>query len=157
MDVDGTLTDGKIYMSNTGELFKAFNIKDGYGIHDILPLHGIIPVVITARSSNISEKRFNELGVAELHQGCKNKYDKLISVLRHYSINDKTEYTLANVAYIGDDMPDYRCMELIVESGGVVGCPSDSVDGIKSIATYVCKQKGGDGAVREFIETLVDL
>ena len=46
MDVDGTLTDGKIYMSDNGELFKTFDIKDGYGIHDILPQYGIIPVII---------------------------------------------------------------------------------------------------------------
>lgn len=156
MDVDGTLTDGKIYMSTTGELFKAFDIKDGYGIHDILPLHGIIPVIITARSSKISENRFIELGVSELHQGCKNKFDKLISILREYSIKDKTEYTLANVAYIGDDMPDYACMKKIIELGGIAGCPSNSVDGVKSVATYVCKQKGGEGAVREFIEILVN-
>lgn len=53
MDVDGTLTDGMIYMGDSGEMFKAFNIKDGYGIKDILPKYGIIPVVITARESNI--------------------------------------------------------------------------------------------------------
>lgn len=154
MDVDGTLTDGKIYMSGNGELFKAFNIKDGYGIHDILPLHGIIPVIITARSSKISENRFNELGVEELHQGCKNKMDKLIYILRDYSIKDGIEYTLSNVAYIGDDMPDYNCMRSIIKSGGITGCPSDSVDDIKSVATYVCKNKGGDGAIREFIEIM---
>ena len=53
MDVDGTLTDGKVYMSEHGELFKAFDIKDGLGIHNILPASGITPVIITGRRSNI--------------------------------------------------------------------------------------------------------
>lgn len=57
MDVDGTLTDGKIYMSENGEAFKAFDIKDGYGIKHILPKYGIIPVIITARESKIIERR----------------------------------------------------------------------------------------------------
>lgn len=57
MDVDGTLTDGKIYMGNDGEILKAFNIKDGYGIHDIAIPRGIIPIIITGRSSKILENR----------------------------------------------------------------------------------------------------
>ena len=56
MDVDGTLTDGKIYMGNDGEILKAFNIKDGYGIHDIAIPRGIIPIIITGRSSKIDAK-----------------------------------------------------------------------------------------------------
>ena len=61
MDVDGTLTDGKIYMGNEGELFKAFDVKDGCGIKDLLPQLGIVPVIITARESKILENRCNEL------------------------------------------------------------------------------------------------
>ena len=57
MDVDGTLTDGKIYMGINGEICKAFNIKDGYGICNILPQYGIVPVVITARESVIVSQR----------------------------------------------------------------------------------------------------
>ena len=68
MDVDGTLTDGKIYMSNSGEMMKAFNIKDGYGIHDILIPKGIIPVIITGRSSDIVLNRSKELGIIKVYQ-----------------------------------------------------------------------------------------
>ena len=92
MDVDGTLTDGKIYMSDNGELFKAFDIKDGCGIHDILPQDGIVPVIITARSSKILANRCKELDITEYHQGCKQKYDKLISILADYYKSTSGEY-----------------------------------------------------------------
>ena len=84
LDVDGTLTNGKVYLTNCGDEIKAFDIKDGCGIKDILPVHGIIPVVITARSSNLLEKRCDELGVKELHQGCRDKLSKLYEILAGY-------------------------------------------------------------------------
>ena len=71
MDVDGTLTDGKIYMGSNGEVMKAFNIKDGCGIAMVLPKYGITPVIITARESKILENRCKELNITELHQGSK--------------------------------------------------------------------------------------
>lgn len=155
MDVDGTLTDGKIYMSDKGELFKAFDIKDGYGIHDILPQYGIIPVIITARSSKILEHRCKELEITECYQGCRQKFDRLKTILADFSDKDNVEYTLQNVAYIGDDILDLKCMELIKKSGGIIGCPSDSVKEVIEVADYVCKRKGGEGAVREFISVLI--
>ena len=77
LDIDGTMTDGKIYIGEQGELMKAFDIKDGYAIYKLLPEHGIKPVVITGRSSKIVENRCLELGVSELHQGCLDKGEKL--------------------------------------------------------------------------------
>ena len=69
MDVDGTLTDGKIYMGENGEIMKAFNVKDGYAIAHMLPEMEIIPVIITGRKSKIVENRAKELGITELYQG----------------------------------------------------------------------------------------
>ena len=69
MDVDGTLTDGKIYMSATGEAMKAFNIKDGCGIHDILIPSNIIPIIITGRESKIVLNRCEEIGISDVYQG----------------------------------------------------------------------------------------
>ena len=149
MDVDGTLTDGKIYMSNTGELMKAFNIKDGAGIHDILIPAGITPVIITGRTSEIVLNRCKELGVTEVHQGVSNKIEKLITVIGG-------EDKLNTVAYIGDDINDLSCMKPVKEAGGLVGCPADAVQKVKDIADYVAPHNGGDGAVRDFIEWLVD-
>lgn len=85
MDVDGTLTDGKIYMSENGEAFKIFNIKDGYGIKHILPEHGMIPIIITARESKILEKRCHKLDIIDFYQNATNKLDKLDDVIKKYS------------------------------------------------------------------------
>jgi len=146
MDVDGTLTDGKIYMSNAGELMKAFNIKDGAGIHDILIPAGITPVIITGRTSDIVFNRCKELGITEVHQGVSDKIGKL---------TDITE-DLKNVAYIGDDINDLPCMESIKKAGGIVGCPADAAEKVKEIADYVANHNGGDGAVRDFIEWIAN-
>lgn len=154
MDVDGTLTDGKIYMGQNGELFKAFDIKDGYGIHDILPSLDIVPVIITARESQIVANRCRELGIVELYQGRRDKLEALNEVLVKYSQSDKEDYNLANVAYIGDDILDMQCMKPIKEKGGLTACPADAVDEVKLIADYICEKNAGNGAVREYIEEL---
>lgn len=148
MDVDGTLTDGKIYMSAEGELMKAFNIKDGCGIHDVLPTvnGGITPVIITGRKSGILEKRCQELGITELHQGVSDKITVLEDVLKEAGAG------FENAAYIGDDINDLACMEKC----GLVGCPSDAVPEVLKLADFVSGKKGGEGAVRDFIEWLAD-
>ena len=156
MDVDGTLTDGKIYMGQDGELFKAFDIKDGYGVKCLLPDANIIPIVITARNSRIVENRCHEMGVTELYQGKMDKYRTLLQILEKYSELDKTEYTLANVAYVGDDLLDLQCMKPIKEAGGFVACPNDAVDEVKDIVNYVAFKNAGSGAVREIIEKIID-
>ena len=146
MDVDGTMTDGKIYMSPTGEAMKAFNIKDGCGIHDILIPAGIQPVILTARTSDIVYNRACELGVTEIYQGVRDKVQKLLEITSE----------LNQAAYIGDDINDLPCMEIIKRAGGVIGCPADAVAQVKAAADYISPFKGGDGAVRGFIEWLVE-
>lgn len=146
MDVDGTLTDGKIYMGNEGEVMKAFNIKDGCGIHDILLPAGITPIIITGRKSKILENRCKEIGITEIHQGVSNKIEKLISITSE----------LSTVAYIGDDINDLSAMNPIKEAGGKVGCPADAVKKVKGLVDFISKKNGGDGAVREFIEWLTE-
>ena len=84
MDVDGTLTDGKIYIGADGEVFKVFDIKDGCGIKDILPANNIVPIVITARDSKILENRCRELGISRLYQGVRAKFEKLKEVIDGY-------------------------------------------------------------------------
>lgn len=154
MDVDGTLTDGKIYMSENGEAFKAFNIKDGCGIKDILPKYGIIPVIITARESKILERRCGELDISELYQGERDKKRRLDKIIKTYSDRGNT-INYSNVAYIGDDILDLQCMLPIREAGGAVGCPADAVKEVKEISNFVSSKNGGDGAVRDFIEFLI--
>lgn len=144
-DVDGTLTDGRLYMGPNGEVMKAFDIKDGYGIHEILPKYGIVPVIVTGRESSIVANRAAELGITELHQG---KHDKLATVK---AVIEKYGAAKNECAYFGDDILDIIGMEQC----GVVGCPADAVDEVKRIANYVCSRDGGHGAAREFIEWLV--
>ena len=154
MDVDGTLTDGKIYMGENGELFKAFDIKDGCGIKDLLPRKDIIPVIITARKSRILENRCRELNITHLYQGERNKIKVLKELVREYS-SDDCAYTLSNVAYIGDDILDLQCMIPVREAGGLAACPADAAEEVLAVSDYVCSREGGRGAVREFIEYLL--
>ena len=154
MDVDGTLTDGKIYMGVDGEAFKAFDIKDGYALHTLLKEHGIIPVIITARKSPMVEHRCKELGVTEIHQGIMNKLDCLKGILEKYSSADQ-QYDFSNVAYIGDDLLDLQCMNPITEAGGVAGCPSNAVKEVIAVCDYISSHEGGEGAVRDFAEHII--
>lgn len=149
MDVDGTLTDGKIYMGDSGEMMKAFDIKDGYGIHDILIPSGIIPIIITGRNSKVLECRCRELGITSLFQGINNKTEKLDEIL------NSSKSTYNEVSYIGDDINDLACMKKIKENGGITGCPGDAVQKVKDVSDYVSAKNGGNGAVREFIEWLL--
>jgi len=149
MDVDGTLTDGMIYIGNNGEVFKAFNIKDGYGIKNLLSHLGITPIIITGRESKILESRCKELGIVDIYQGITNKKEILDSILGSH-----TKYS--QVSYIGDDLNDLSCMQLIKSHGGLIGCPLDAVSEIKQIADFISNKNGGDGAVREFIDWLIN-
>lgn len=147
MDVDGTLTDGKIYMGPNGEAMKAFSVKDGYVFNFILKPRNIIPVVITARTSSIVEQRCEELGITEIYQGKVNK----LAVLKEI-VGDNG---LGECAYFGDDVIDLNCMKPIKEAGGIVACPRDAVLEVKVISDYICLNKAGEGALREFAEWLV--
>lgn len=149
MDVDGTLTDGKIYMGANGELMKAFNIKDGVGIHDILIPNGITPVIITGRKSEIVKMRCKELGIKEVYQGVSDKAVQLSELL------DKNNNGFDCVAYIGDDINDLPCMNLVKQGCGLIGSPADAVDEVKQNSDFVSTKNGGDGAVREFIEWII--
>jgi len=141
MDVDGTLTDGKIYISGSGELFKAFNVKDGYAIN-MLKEKGVKTAIVTARNSNITYNRALELGIDYVRQNVKLKLQCISDLASELNIGLKA------VAFIGDDVPDLEC----IKSCGCSGCPADAADIIKENAKYVCKLNGGCGAVREFVE-----
>lgn len=145
MDVDGTLTDGKIYMGNDGEMMKAFSAKDGCGIYDIAIPAGITPVIITGRKSDIVLNRCREIGIKIVYQGVSNKIEKLLSITSN----------LSEVAYIGDDINDLSCMQLVRAAGGIVGCPRNAAKKVVEQADFVASHDGGDGAVRDFIEWLV--
>lgn len=145
MDVDGTMTDGKIYMGPAGEMFKAFDIKDGYGIHEILPYYHVRSCIMTGRTSEIVVNRSRELEVDFVFQNVKNKVEKLKELTVQLGIE------LSEVAYIGDDIIDLQAMQMC----GVKGCPVDAVKEVREVCDFVSEKRGGEGAVREFIEWLV--
>lgn len=148
LDVDGTLTTGDIFITKQGEIWKQFNVKDGLGISYLLPKMGIIPVVITGRSSEALIKRCEELGISEFYQGVQDKPRLVTDVVR------RLETHLGSCAYIGDDLNDFECMEMVKSAGGIVACPANACEHIKNICDFVCNNDGGKGAVREFIDYL---
>lgn len=146
MDVDGTLTDGHIYISAQGEAMKAFHVQDGYAIAHTLPRHGIVPVIITGRESEIVRRRAEELKIAELYQGVKDKLARLKQLAEKYQASPE------EIAYIGDDVNDLDCIRFC----GLTACPADAVRTVIESVGYICEHTGGHGAVREFIEHIVN-
>ena len=146
MDVDGTLTDGCIYVGAEGEMMKAFHVQDGYAIAHKLPVHDIVPVIITGRSSEIVRRRATELKIREIHQGVSDKLAKLKEIAAQYGAAP------GEIAYIGDDENDLDCIRFC----GHTACPADAVGEIQTVVDYVCKREGGRGAVREFIDRLLN-
>lgn len=145
MDVDGTLTDGRIIISDSGEESKNFSVKDGMGISKAIKM-GIIPVIITGRISNCVRLRANELGINECHQKVSDKIQIMTQILTKYGI-DKSES-----AYIGDDINDLECMKLCQ----LTGAPNDAVTEVLQQVNFVSPHDGGFGAVRDFIEYILD-
>ena len=144
LDVDVVLTDGSITYDENGVEYKTFNAKDGQGIVR-LNNAGIITAIITARNSGTVTRRAKDLNIKELHQGQKNKIEKLEEILAKYDLS------FDEVAYMGDDLPDI----CILEKVKLAGCPADAVDEVRSVANWVSSKNGGRGAVREFCDYII--
>ena len=144
MDVDGTLTDGYIYMGNDGEMFKSFHVKDGLGIK-LLKDYGIVPAIITGRNSKIVENRCLELGLDEFHQGVKNKAAKLLELM------DKYHITAEQTAYIGDDMNDLSA----IRTAGVTFAPADCAESLRPFIDIILTKPAGQAPVREAIDMIL--
>ncbi|WP_033578289.1 KdsC family phosphatase [Priestia aryabhattai] len=144
LDVDGTMTDGKIYINEYQECFKAFNVKDGMGISQAANV-GVIIAIITGRTSKIVEVRAKELGISEVFQGVKNKKIIIQNLMDKYFIPSQ------NIAYIGDDINDLPAMKYV----GFAACPNDAAFEVKEYCDFVSKMNGGEGAVRDIIENIL--
>lgn len=145
-DVDGTLTDGGMYYSESGDELKKFNTRDGMGFQ-LLREAGIKTGIITSEDTHIVANRAKKLKVDFLHQGKRNGGKLVVAK----EICGQLGITLDEVAYIGDDI---NCMELL-EAVGVKACPGDACEEVKDIpGMMVMKKNGGEGCVREFIETI---
>lgn len=144
LDVDGTLTDGKLYIDNFGNEMKAFDVKDGLAISQSIKA-GIKFAIITGKTSKIVERRGTELGITDIIQGSRDKIKDLEKILKKYNI------TYEETAYIGDDLIDLKPMKLC----GFSACPKDSVEEIIEISDFVSSKNGGNGAVREILEKIL--
>ena len=144
LDVDGVLTDGRIYYGNDGEELKSFSIKDGLGIK-LLQRDGIEVVIITGRSSNIVDRRAGELGISEVVQGREDKLTALEEICSRRSLRPE------ECAYMGDDLPDLAA----VKAAGLGLAPADAVARLTDAADWVSDYKGGAGAVRQAAEQLL--
>jgi len=144
LDVDGCLTDGKIIYSQDSES-KNFNVKDGLGITSWIKL-GFEVAIITGRNSKVVERRAKELGIQHLFQGIKDKERVLRELVENLGIR------FYEVGAIGDDLNDYKMLNMVGRSF----TPKDGAGEIKNIIDTVLSKNGGDGAVREMIDILVD-
>ncbi len=144
MDVDGVLTDGRIYYDETGNEWKGFNVRDGLIIKRMGRM-GYRFGAVTGRSSLLVERRMAELEVGFLIQKCMNKKSGLLKFASDYNI------ALKHIAYIGDDLIDISAMEL----AGLSACPGDAVEEVRNRSHLVLNAQGGAGALRELGEMIL--
>ncbi|MCK5139465.1 MAG: HAD-IIIA family hydrolase [Thermodesulfovibrionia bacterium] len=144
LDVDGVLTDGSIILDNTGNELKMFHVRDGHAIK-MLKKVGIKVALISGRKSHVVERRAEELGIIEVHQGIFKKSAVYESLLQKYKCND------AETAFMGDDIVDIE----LLKRAGLSAVPADADEGVKKWAAFISTKKGGRGAVREFIELIL--
>ena len=145
LDVDGTMTDSRITYSENGDEIKSFNVKDGLAIASWRKL-GKQVAIITGRSSDIVARRAKELHIEHFYQGIHNKKEVLEDLL------DKLDLSMDNVAAIGDDLNDLQ----MLKAAKISFVPRDASAYVDKIATVILTKKGGDGAVREMIEYLIN-
>jgi 3-deoxy-D-manno-octulosonate 8-phosphate phosphatase (KDO 8-P phosphatase) len=146
MDVDGTLTDGTLFVLPDGEEVKSYNVKDGLGIL-LAHLAGLKTAIITGKTSRSLEKRAQKLRIDELHQGILDKMRVLDQILARHRLK------AAEVAYIGDDLGDLE----VIKSVGLAAAVADAHPEVKKNSHYICREVGGRGAVREFIEFILSV
>ncbi len=143
-DVDGVLTDGRVYLSDDGREFKVFNTKDGHGIKRAVQA-GLQVAWISGRTSRATELRARELGVRHYYQGVADKLKVYRALCRRWNV------TAGETAAMGDDEPDVP----LLEAAGFSACPADATPPARKAADVVLKRTGGDGAVREFVEHIL--
>ena len=143
-DVDGVFSDGRIYLSNSGEELKAFHTRDGYGVRSLLT-SGFNLAVITGRQSKIVENRMTALGVTHIYQGVDNKFEPYEALLALYGV------TPEEVACIGDDIVDLPVMNVV----GLAVSVADGHPYVRQHAHFVTTLNGGHGALRELTDLLL--
>ncbi|MFT5206747.1 MAG: 3-deoxy-D-manno-octulosonate 8-phosphate phosphatase (KDO 8-P phosphatase) [Candidatus Omnitrophota bacterium] len=144
LDLDGVLTDGRIYYGNHGDEIKAFDIQDGLGLV-LLKKAGIPSVIISGKKSAVNRRRAKELGIKRVIENCTNKKKSLMEVASRYKLG------LEEICYIGDDLIDIPVLKYV----GLAIAVQNAVEEVKQIAHYTTQKSGGRGAVREVTDMLI--
>ncbi len=144
-DVDGVLTDGRLYFTRDGEMMKAFHVHDGYGFERARS-HGLMLAAITGMISKVTRSRLEYLNVADIIEGCMEKGDALKSLCEKKGLSSE------EVLYVGDDLFDIGA----IEEAGVGVAVANAVKDVKTRADYVTELRGGEGALREIFELVIE-
>ena len=144
LDVDGVLTDGRLYYGNSGEELKAFDIQDGLGIK-LLQKGGIKVGIITGRRSVLLQRRAEELAISPLVQGREDKWHALNEMMVDLNVS------LEEIAFVGDDLPDLA----VIKQVGLGITPANGSHIVARQADWQTKHCGGNGAVREVAELIL--
>ena len=143
-DVDGVMTDGGLYFSDSGEEFKRFNSLDGHGLK-MLRASGVETAIITGRTSRCVETRARNLGIAHVYQGVEHKLEAMVDLLNTLKLSSDA------AAYVGDDVVDLPVMRHV----GLAICVPDSPQLVREYSDYITQCRGGHGAVREACELIM--
>ncbi len=145
VDIDGTLTDGKLYFfEGSSEPVKAFNVRDGMAVH-LARESGIKIAIISGLPSKTSEERAKKLGIEDVYFGVKDKGKSMKKIMEKYGIKK------GEAVFLGDDIQDIPAME----EAGIGAAVADATGTVKVKAKIVLKKKGGEGALRELIEMIL--
>ncbi len=145
LDVDGTLTDGKLYLHDNGEEMRCFDMKDGAGLYVAKKL-GFIVALISGKQSDAVRKRADMLEIGRYFLGQKNKLSAYEKLKKEYGLRDE------DILYMGDDINDYHVMK----KAGISVAVANAHNSIKHVADYITKHSGGNGAVREIVDMLIE-
>lgn len=143
-DVDGVLTDGTVHVSQTGEMLREMNIRDGFAMKAAVE-SGYHVCIISGGSNEGVRIRLRNLGITDIHLATPNKVETFKEYIELYNIKPE------QVLYMGDDIPDFHVMKLV----GLPTCPQDASPEIKAISNYISHKNGGKGAVRDVIEQVM--
>lgn len=144
LDVDGVLTDGTIHITETGEMLRNMNIRDGYAMKSAVE-NGYHVCIISGGSNEGVRVRLRNLGITDIHLGVSNKVETFKEFIDIYNIKPE------QVLYMGDDIPDLHVMKLV----GLPTCPQNAAPEIKAISQYISHKDGGKGCVRDVIEQVM--
>ena len=145
-DVDGVLTDGGMYYSSKGDVLKKFHARDGMAV-SILKKNTIPTVIITKERNQIVKKWSSKMNIDKLFDGVKNKEEIVSKLCKSYGLSEN------NIAYIGDDVNDLE----ILKKTGFTATPKDGNLEVKKIVDYICKNRGGEGVLREICDLIISI